>query len=110
MARYNIITFGEFKKFTKQEEFERDKENFIHAKKTLLCYLVKGICNYDFLSEDQISQMDSLVKTNLTKENYNNNKELKKRIDDGLKSFMFYCGLSYKLFSDEKKMNFLQWI
>ena len=106
MARYNIITFGEFKKFTKQEDFERDREHFIHAKKTLLCYLLKGFCNYDYLSEDQISQMDSLVKANLTKENYNNNKELKKRIEDGLETFTFYFGLSYELLSDEKKNEF----
>lgn len=104
MAFY-IVTFGEFKKFTRKEDFERDKENFIRAKKTLLCYLLKGFCNYDFLSEEQISQMDYLVKKNLTKENYNK-KESKQRIEDGLKSFMHYFGLSYKLLSDEKKNEF----
>ncbi len=106
MAQFILITFGQFEKFTTKEDFQLDKENFIHAKKTLLCYLLHEYTNYKFMKQEEFLQMDTVLKANINKENFNK-KEFKEKIENGLQCFLNFFGLSYDLLSDEQKNELL---
>lgn len=106
MSLFKRVTFGKFKKFTKEEDLIEDKNLFINSKKVLLSYLLYEETEFDKLTKEQICDLDNLIKRELY--NYNS---LDIEDDDILYYafyfFMFKFGLSIELISDQEKEELL---
>ena len=103
---FQKVTFGEFKKFTKNEDFKEDRENFLDSKKTLLSYLLFEETNFDKLTEEQISDLDNLIDEQLEEVDSINENE-NSRVYFAFYFFMFKFGLSLDLLSGEEKEELL---
>ena len=66
MSEQILVTFGQFKKFTKEEDLQNDKINFINAKKELLSYLLYTTQTKSNLIKENESDMDNLIKKKIS--------------------------------------------
>lgn len=57
-----FVTYGSFKPFDKEEDFQKDKEMFFAIKKNMLSILLYDVAHSPNLTENQISQMDDIIK------------------------------------------------
>lgn len=97
-----IVTFGLYKKYNNNKEIEREQENFFFAKKTLLCILLYKMPDFNLLTEEDILQMDILIK--IKREEKKLDKIL---IEYGYTSLLLMFGLKYDFLSKEKKNEIL---
>ena len=100
MPKFRIVTFGLFKKFTEEDLLE-DKKAFTNTKKRLLCYLLYENVNVEDLTEEEISQMDNLIKRQLHSKNLNPKEKV--RNYEGMRMFASICGISYNLLNEKEK-------
>ena len=107
MSEQILVTFGKFKKFTKEEDLQNDKINFINAKKVLLSYLIYETQYKSNLIKENESDMDNLIKKNIS---YNiiNKEKLKFDINTcSFIGFMSKFGLSYRFLNEEVQKKLL---
>jgi uncharacterized short protein YbdD (DUF466 family) len=107
MSEQILVTFGQFKKFTKEEDLQNDKINFINAKKELLSYLLYTTQYKSYLIKENESDMDNQIKKNIS---YNiiNKEKLKFDINTcSFIGFMSKFGLSYRFLNEEVQKKLL---
>ena len=96
-----FVTSGSFKPFDKEEDFQKDKEMFFAIKKNMLSFLLYEVGNSPNLTENQISQMDDIIKYKFAQ------KEDKEIVSQALDYFLSAQGISYKLLNEEEKKKLL---
>ena len=94
-----LVTFGTMKKLNK-EDFQNELENFIFAKKNLVSNLLIGTTNLGLFPKIEISQIDNIIKKQLTQKN---GKEIYKAFN----RFMVSFGLTFDLLNKEEKNQLL---
>jgi len=95
---WRIITFGHFKEYD-VKQYREDKERFYESKSKLLAFLLLGYPAPEDLEEEQIANMDSIIKKKLS--------ENLKNIDYYLGSFFEDLGIKYGLLSTQVKKELL---
>ena len=95
---WRIITFGHFKEYD-VKQYREDKERFYESKSNLLAFLLLGYPAPEDLEEEQIANMDSIIKKKLS--------ENLKNIDYYLGSFFEDLGIKYGLLSTQVKKELL---
>ena len=93
-----IITFGNFKEYD-EEQYNEDKERFYESKSSLLACLLIGYPAPGDLKEEQIANMDNIIKKKLS--------ENLKNIDSHLEYFFEDFGINYGLLSTQVKKELL---
>jgi len=99
-----LVTFGLFKKFSKEKDFKKEKDNFIFALKLFYSDLLGDIyeTNKKKYASIALYQLDILIKKALKE---------KKKIDydteESLNLFLYTFGLLYKFLNKEKKKELL---
>ena len=93
-----LVTFGTFKKKYSEKDIKKDKEIFFNCKKAFLSDLLYNITNYDFLTEEEIFQMDNIIKQKLSQ-----NKGIERKIA----LFTANFGIAYNLLTKEEQKELL---
>ena len=106
MSIFEKVTFGKFKKFTKEEDLIEDKNRFINSKKLLLSYLLYKETEFDKLTEEQICDLDNLIKRELQEFN-SIDIEDNDIVYYAFNFFLFQFGLSIELISDQEEKELL---